>query len=431
MTTSAQKYSIRTVCLPDGERLPFLMNVATGVPLFEPTVWSIRTARNKGLATKTIETRLRAAMVFTLFLADRDIDLSARMTKEGEILNAGEIDHLMAFCRQPIELMWDAPDEKTTHSRRSGKIVSLERVRMAGANPATTQSVKTETQRSRLLYIPDYLKHLVDNQLLRLNPKDPVYRALAARRDEVVVMIKERTPDHGWDSGEPRQGLDVEAHELFSEFIKPSATDKPWKVDHVRERNTLMFQWFLRLGLRRGEIGGIKIRNIDFTNNTVTVHRNADDPKDPRLDQPKTKTLPRILPLDPGLAQLTRDYITHTRSKIKGARKHNFLFVANGTGKPLSLRAINKAFESVKKRWPDVFDDLSPHVLRHTFNDDLTKEFDKNKTGSEEEKRLRQEVNGWRSDKVAARYTKRSTKARANTVLLEMQKKAMKGADNE
>ncbi|XPJ79382.1 hypothetical protein ACNSPR_30930 [Klebsiella pneumoniae] len=104
------------------------------------------------------------------------------------------------------------------------------------------------------------------------------------------------------------------------------------------------------------------------------------------------------------------------------------MFVANGTVKPLSLRAINKAFEPVKKKWPDVFDDLSPHILRHTFNDDLSKEFDRNRTSSAEEEKLRQEANGWKSPKMAARYTKRSTRARANAVLLEMQKKAMEEA---
>jgi hypothetical protein len=43
------------------------MNVATGVPLFEPTVWSIRTARNAGLAFATIEAKApvgREAAVF-------------------------------------------------------------------------------------------------------------------------------------------------------------------------------------------------------------------------------------------------------------------------------------------------------------------------------------------------------------------------------
>ena len=425
MSTSKRKYAIRTIVCADGERLPLLVNVQSGVPLFEPTVWSIREARNMGMASGTIETRLRSAMILTIFLEQRGIDLDARM-RDGEILTVGEIDALEAFCRLPTEMMWSDQEIEATRPRQKRKIVSLERVRMGSTIASTVKKVTRETLRLRLIYIPMYIRHLVANRLLQLRPIDPAYTSLMIRRDEVIEMIEERIPKRIWETDVPRQGMTGEAKEQFNKIIHPDGTDKPWTSEHTKKRNTLMLQCFLRLGIRRGELGGIKIRNINFTNNTVTIHRNADDPKDPRKHQPKTKTLGRALPLDKGLAQLASNYIKETRSKFEGARRHNFLFVANGTGRPIALRTINAVFAPLKKKWPDVFDDMSPHVLRHSFNDNLSDEFDKSETKSAEEEKLRNELNGWKpNSKMAWRYTRRSTKARANKVSLNMQSNAM------
>ena len=234
-------------------------------------------------------------------------------------------------------------------------------------------------------------------------------------------------PSKAGQDEDPRLGLDKKAYSFFQDVIDPAIIDKPWRTTHGWQRNTLMLQWFLRLGLRRGELAGLKIDDIDFRENTVTIHRRADDPTDPRPNQPNAKTNARVLPLDEDLAQITREYITGTRRNNQNARKHVFLFVATGKGLPISLRSINSVFEKLKKRWPDVFDDLSPHILRHTFNDQYSQYCGENKIAPQDEEKTRKELNGWsRQSKQASRYTKRHTKTKARAASLDLQRKIAK-----
>ncbi|WP_374762262.1 tyrosine-type recombinase/integrase [Massilia scottii] len=93
----------------------------------------------------------------------------------------------------------------------------------------------------------------------------------------------------------------------------PTSPDNPWHGNFARERNFLLIQWLEALGIRRGELLGIRISDIDFRNNTVQILRRADDPSDPRRYQPNAKTLDRVLPLSDGLVQMTQNYIINIR----------------------------------------------------------------------------------------------------------------------
>ncbi len=67
-------------------------------------------------------------------------------------------------------------------------------------------------------------------------------------------------------------------------------------------RNALLVRWFYELGLRRGEVLNVKIPDINFQSEELTVVRRADDPEDPRKDQPLVKTRDRKIPLSPAFA---------------------------------------------------------------------------------------------------------------------------------
>lgn len=96
------RYAVRTIILATGERLPVLMDITSGEPLFEPTVYSVSKLRSGNLASNSIEAALRAVMVLYVFLELRHIDLNERLRK-GEVLGLGEIEELVRLCRLPMK----------------------------------------------------------------------------------------------------------------------------------------------------------------------------------------------------------------------------------------------------------------------------------------------------------------------------------------
>lgn len=406
--------------------MPLLLNRSTGVPCFDPNVFVLAIARNCGKSTSTMQQMLRAISVLQIYLDRTGINLKERMLK-GSLFTLEEVEGLVRFCKRPFFDMQVENRTSMQHSGRQKNVVSLERVRMAPRRPNPIPRVKDETVLIRLLYIRNYIRHLANARLLRTDAFSSLYATLKHSLDIVLELIDERIPERPGESGEPRIGLELKALERFKKLIDPSEPNLLWKGRHAGRRNKLLLQWFLRLGLRRGELANIKIKYIDFTSNTVTIHRSADDPKDPRKDQPKAKTLARVLPLDEDLAQLTREYIVLERSRITGAKRHNFLFVATGTGAPIALRTINEVFVPFKANWPDVFNDFSPHVLRYTFNDEYSRHCVTHKVDANEEAEHRRMLNGWtHASKMPMRYTLRSTRERANSELLRMQKNMMR-----
>jgi len=50
----------------------------------------------------------------------------------------------------------------------------------------------------------------------------------------------------------------------------------PWRNLDARIRNGLIVRMLLDLGIRRGELLGIEIRDVDFRKNELTIHRTPD-----------------------------------------------------------------------------------------------------------------------------------------------------------
>src|SRR4051812_39937085 len=82
---------IHTASFADGERCPMLVDAATGVPLFDPTVWTLTKYRRQSAAT--MEQALRGAMLLHLFCARRGIELNIRV-RDGTFFSPSELDDL-------------------------------------------------------------------------------------------------------------------------------------------------------------------------------------------------------------------------------------------------------------------------------------------------------------------------------------------------
>lgn len=391
----------------------------TGLPVHSALLWALTELRATSLASATILQALRSVMVFHIVLDQLGVSLPTRM-EQGQLLTLAEVEGLAAKCQRSLEDLCDETPRR---------VVAL--------RPGTTQEgVDPLTAGIRLRYIRAYLDWLVKERLLRMGPSHPFFAGLQVIATAVREAIDARTPEaSSRNTLGDREGVSPEVLSRILEVIKPDSPDNPWKNKHARLRNYLLVRWLLSLGNRRGEILTLKISDINFQANEVLVARRADDPEDPRRNQPRAKTNDRLLALDPDLVELTRRYIMSERRAIKAARKHEFLWVANGTGAPLSISGFHKLFITLREKCPDLPDSLSAHVLRHTWNDVFSAQMDAAGVSEAEEQKMRTRLMGWSdTSSMASVYTRRHIKTKAREASLAMQSKLRLGAsdaDNE
>lgn len=422
----ASRYAVRTVILESGERLPLLIDCDTGSPLFEPTLYALTELRGRGRASATIEQALRAVMVLHRFLDTRGVALDVRLA-EGRLLTLGEIEELTRHCRLPIAAFGENCDPGLAAKPLSGRASSLEKLRMRSKG-TNSLGLDPSSVAVRLRYIRDYIRWAATDRLLSIEPDHPTHAALFTESQIVVRVLGERIPSSAAkDFVGQRQGLSLDASARLNQVIDPLSLNNPWKGVHARERNALLVHWLQSLGLRRGELLGVRIANINFQANEVRITRHADDRSDPRVRQPNTKTHGRLVPLDEPLAQLTRHYILNTRRALVGALKHDYLFVANGSGAPLTLAAVDHVFATLRRKCPDIPPDLTAHVLRHTWNDRFSELMDEKSVPEELEQKLRSRLMGWsETSRTARTYTRRHVQRRAREVSIELQRTLVK-----
>jgi len=418
------RYRVKTIVTSSGERLPVLLG-QDGLPIFEPTVFSLSEVRSRNRASNTIDSYLRSVMVFLLFLDLRKINLEGRLD-EGQLLSLGEIEELVGICRLPLEKIHSMLDEAPGLSPQSASsVVSLEKLRMRTAGLPEVE-IDPGSAATRLRNIRDYLRWLAIARMSKHGIDASLRITLESSTQYTSHAIDARLPSASYKSGEldQREGLEPEVVERILKVIDPHSSDNPWTDEHSRYRNALIIEWLLCFGLRRGELLNVRIRDIKFREGTVTVVRRADNPNDPRRNQPKVKTKGREIPISSGLLDKSNAYIMNQRSAIHDARKHDFLFIASDTGAPLSIPSLNKIFNVLRKKCPDIPSHVFPHIFRHTWNDRFSEEMDANKVGEEAEKKARSYLMGWsETSGTAATYTRRHIRKKAREASLQLQHK--------
>jgi integrase len=426
MRKQVNPYAVRHVVLDSGERLPMLCARSTGLPLFEPTLYALTELRARNRSTSTIDQALRGVMVLHRVLERLGIDLDARFN-DGRVLAQGEVEEVARQCRLTLEAVTEeAPPGRAPPV---AKAVSLEKARMRSVATTARSEVDAATAAIRLRYIRDYLRWRATDRLLKWGPKHELYADMMNAAEVVCRALDQRIPTtSGRNTLTRREGMSSAALGRLLAVIEPTSPDNPWSGDHARERNALIVRLLLSLGVRRGELLGLRISDINFQANEVLIARRADDPEDPRKLQPNAKTNDRLLSLEDDMAVLTRRYITGSRRAIKGARRHEYLIVANGSGAPLTLAALNKVFVALRRKCPDLPEQLTPHVLRHTWNDNFSEVMDKQRVSEETEKKMRSRLMGWsETSNTAATYTRRHVQHKAREASLELQKNLLRG----
>lgn len=405
-------FRIKTIRLQSGERLPLIID-SSGLPLFEPTVFAISVLRGRNLASNSIKQALRAVMVLQSMLNKDGINLDRRFD-QGEFLTYGEIDRLVALSKLNMESIW----EMKKPARQQRKMISLEQARLKLTRQKAINEVEPGTSAIRLIYIHKYLVWYANSRIMRMQ-QGSARSEMIELRDLVLSAIEERTPSSRGRSGEPeRMGLTPESQITLLEIIAPDHPNNPWETLHSKERNALIVHMMIELGLRRGELLSVRIN--DIKSNELYVARRPDDGLDSRLDEPNAKTRARPIPLSRDLSQRIYAYVNGTRYAIKAARKKPMLIVSN-EGRELSLSAVNKLFVPLQNSSP-LLNYLSPHILRHTFNDNLYESLDEAGMSDVEIRKAMIRLNGWSDNSNSPDYyTKRSTMRRAHSAQLTHQ----------
>lgn len=421
------RYRVKIVVTAVGERLPLLLG-SDGVPIWGATVFALTELRARNRAASTIENVLRAIMVFQMFLDQQQIDLEQRISC-GRILGLNEVEDLVRICRLPVE------DIERDHS---GNIVQklhasnlpLEHYRSRGSGSRGKEIVPAFSA-TRLRCIRDYLKWLVSNRTSRLDANNDARSALEVANRLVAEAIDARLPpaaSRGLLTG--REGLDPKDLSELLRVVDQNSPDNPWQDEHSRSRNELILLWLYYLGLRRGELLGVCVSDIDFRKGTVVIARRADDKDDPRKRQPNAKTRAREIPLSSELLDKTSKYIMDLRAKQSGARKHGFLFVSSDTGAPLSIPAFSKIFVVLREKNKNLPRNLFAHLLRHSWNDRFSEEMDRRNVAEETEKKMRSYLMGWsETSGTAATYTRRHIRKKAEQASLSMQGQILNGGN--
>ena len=394
-------FFVRTVIFESGERFPVLIDRDSGAPLFDPTVYCVSGLRARNKATNTVDQALRSIMLLLTFLKTNQIDLKERILN-GVLLNLSEIDQLISISRESYSIRNISPVEGYLR-RNQHKPLLFEKVRTLTIK-SLNQNVCSHTAANRIRVIRDYLKWHVNRHLLKYPGNEYLKQSWLLCND----ILNARIPRiRRFNSVGAREGLPEPQIKRLLEVIDPNFEENPWKSSDARKRNNLIVLWFLSLGIRRGELLNIKISDIDSRRNLVTIARRADDKDDTRRKQPLVKTRDRILELSPTLLKLTLDYVIHIRNKVKGARKNEFLFVSTRSGDPLSLGAVNKIFSEIESAFPKDFSSLTPHVLRHTWNENFSDQCDASGVDKETEIEARKYAMGWKDGATAASYLRR------------------------
>jgi integrase len=399
------------VRLDGGERLPIIGRV-DDAPLVMPTVYAVAMLRSGGRSPNTIAAHLRAIMIAHRWAGARGFSLEERM-QGGVLLNEREIEDLTRVLRsrQDSLRLSDSGHEEVPPARRSSGAEAFRR-----SSRAPAEGVDPGTSANRIRFVRDYIVWLARSS------RKP---GIGAEIDLMASRLSARARTWPDVHSAPRTGLDTDQRTRLLAVSDPASPDNPFSHPPTRFRNALIVRLLYATGARRGEVAGLKIRDIDPKAATISIHRRGHDPDDPRPNPPRAKTLSRAVPCDPVLIRDLSAYIVDVRRCETRSKSHPFVFVSHrgtGPGAPLSDRQIGKVFEVLSGV---LGFDLHAHLLRHTWNDRFSEMQDARPDPKNEaaEERVRGVLMGWSpQSKMPARYSRRHIEKAAEDAMQTMSK---------
>lgn len=405
-------YIAKRIRFRNGERHSVLQT-PSGLPVPEATLFLAR-FRRRGRAANTIHAVCGVLALLYRELAAAKVSLIDRL-EQGRFLTLPELERLASAAQYMVK---DRPDEKVGSQPN---VISMARIRLRRkGGEIETASVDVATQASRLRYMAEYLEFVsghVGTGLPATQRRDlELESARALKAFRVHIPPVSRRAKLG-----ARVGLSTEEQQQLQDVVLPGSPANPWTRDYVQLRNWVIVVLLLATGMRRGELLGLQIGDLDATQPKLKIFRRADAVEDPRPAQPNTKTHDREIELNPNIMRVLWAYINKDRRQIKAARAYPQIFVSDD-GKPLSLSSIDKLFVQVRAACPGLPGKLTSHVMRHTWNERFSEQADALGLSESDEEKARNSQQGWSDgSKMGAAYTRRHTERIGREVSLKLQ----------
>ncbi|OOV69534.1 tyrosine-type recombinase/integrase [Enterobacter kobei] len=398
-----KKYSVNSFVFKNGERFCHVVNKFTGEPIYYPNLYLITQVRNQSNSINTMQSIAGGLVLLQNFFSFFSINIEERILKL-EFLSFDEITSLLDYMSK---------------SFKKGKVIST--------------YVKGPTKYFRFIVICDYIKWLCNVILSSSNHKN-----VGAEINSFINNLKNERPSNTdrYQKNISDKTLTQRQIDLIFHILKPGGMENPFSLE-VQSRNRLIILLLYSLGLRAGELLNLRISDIDLCHSTIAIRRRADDKSDPRLYQPLVKTCERKLPIGDVLMKEIYKFITGDRNKVRNSKGNDFLFITNKSGKtvgmPLSKSAYHKIIKIISKSHAEL-NELSGHMLRHTWNYDFSKNIDEmDECFSEErEAKIRSYIMGWcPGSEMAKIYNRRHIEEESYKTSLSFQNKMMEKFINE
>lgn len=316
------------------------------VPLYYPNLYA--SLELSGRALNTQKKYLEHIGLFELFLEYEDVDLFGRLEKRphSSYLSDEEISRFVS----------DASFHKTTLDKK---------YRGVRLFPAAFELVGRVHAQQRLEAVRDYLKFLygkLGDQSSRNAATDDMGRRFNRK-------IKAAKPAWRKSKNDEMKGLTRRERDRLLEVMHPESLENPFASKALKLRNYIVLLLGLDMGLRRSEMLLIKVSDIHWYSNQLSIVNLEDDRVDTRLEAPQFKTHERQLVMSDDLSWALKDYIDSYRVLNKRAGdegNHPFLLVSHrrNEGRPLSIKALDGVLARVGGVMPEL-KYVHLHILRH------------------------------------------------------------------
>lgn len=379
-----ERFAVRTIVTGLGERMPMVIDGSTCLPAEEAVIYATSLCRPASGSHSKVEHALHGVAGFLNLLEERGIDFSDRIGSFS-FLTVPELDGLVSLLGR-----------EGGNRRRAGERTVAARMRAALGYSSFLVSLRSHA--------------------LWSTPEARARGAVATAAFLAAMAARSKMPRAKEGT---RRGLTMAQEAALMSTVVGMSREAAASGDARRifaaDRNALWIDLELELGLRTGEVLGIRLPDLDLEARAIRIVRRPDAPDDPRRELARVKGEGRELDLSPYLAVRIRDHVACMRARIPGAGGHGFLIVSV-TGAPLSRSGVNKAFARLRRAAPVLGGDFCNHRMRHHWNEGFSDDAAAAGLSPAEEATARAYAQGWRSEASAGPYLAKRTRRRAAEV---------------
>jgi len=416
------EYKVQRFSFETGERFALLTNAQTGTPLMHQNLYVTIHIRNTGESINTMIACLGDLRLLEEICEYLGIQLEQRFA-EGKLLTKPEMESISYWAKKTKVALIKARKIKDTENVIDFK-PNLKRLESSRYTVAIdTELVKTMTTYNRLSNIISFTIWLANTlapakvmkKIEKMEEHFKTYRPIKLDSEN-----NERSAFKSLTEAQMIRVLDI---------IRPDSADNPWDNLAIRYRNQMIINVIYDIGCRKGEALSLKATEIEAGSDELKIRRSADDPDDDRAEPPLVKTLGRDVVVSQDVFEMVEDYIMKYRSQVKGSGKNPFLILSHQSGakaaNALSISGLDKVFKVLSEA---VGFRVTPHPLRHTWNDEFSEEIeaaiDAGEITEDEAEETRSYLMGWKENSGTAKYyTKRYQQKKSLLFALKMQEK--------